>query len=93
MATSIGAAFSRPSSTPGTAAAEPYAVVAATSASPAADGYVFPVKTATIRIQPGAAPDAIAGALRSQPGVAGVFPNRVYSKQQQGERGIRLNAL
>ncbi|KAI8471543.1 MAG: hypothetical protein J3K34DRAFT_458287 [Monoraphidium minutum] len=66
----------------GESAYSPYAILRASPAAPAADGYVFPVKTATIKVD-ARAPGEVVAALQAQPGVQGVFPNTLYAKQQQ----------
>jgi hypothetical protein len=63
----------------------PFSVMASSRAVPAADGYVFPVKTATIRVAAGVAHDAVVAALKAEDNVEGVYPNTIMSIVQ-GER-------
>lgn len=56
----------------------PFTLVKATSVTASPDGYVFPVKSATIRIAPNQDPDSVLATLLARPDVAGVYPNRIY---------------
>ena len=72
----------------------PFTIMTLTSSGPAYDGYVFPVKTATIRVKPGEDPNKVLKELKSQPDVRGIYPNRMYYPFQQDRRycGTTANA-
>lgn len=73
-----------PQSGGGSAAAPlvPFSVVDASRALPGEDGYVFPVKSATIKVAPGVPSDAVISALRAEPDVKSVHPNTLMSIAQ-----------
>lgn len=57
----------------------PFVVLTATSAAPeTTDGYTFPVKTATIRIEANEDHGNVIGTLLARADVEGVYPNRIY---------------
>jgi hypothetical protein len=72
----------------------PFSVIDASRALPGADGYVFPVKTATIKVASGVPHDAVVQALQAEENVKGVFPNTIMSivqgeREEGGEEGVQ----
>jgi hypothetical protein len=70
-----------PAGSNGTSAAPvlPFAVLSASRALPSADGYVFPVRSATIRVAQGVPHDTVVGLLLKEGNVRSVHPNTIMS--------------
>lgn len=60
----------------------PFSVVDASRALPGADGYVFPVKSATIKVSAGVPNDVVIRELMAEPDVRSVHPNTLMSIAQ-----------
>ena len=56
----------------------------ASRALPGDDGYVFPVRMATIKVAAGVPEDAVVQALRAEADVRSVHPNTIMSIVQSG---------
>jgi len=68
----------------------PFSVIDASRALPGSDGYVFPVKTATIKVSTGVPHDAVVSALQAEQKVRGVYPNTIMSIVQRKRQGKAL---
>lgn len=58
----------------------PFSILDASRAEAGPDGYTFPVKTATIKLPEDERSEFVISAVRTEQGVAGVWPNTIYTK-------------